>query len=64
MRNIPRQDAEVLIAAANANAERITLYASSKHRALLLSRGLHDNRRLGYVYDYPYVIPGLAQQLN
>jgi esterase/lipase superfamily enzyme len=57
--DVPRQDAEVLIAAANANAERITLYASSKDRALLLSRGLHDNRRLGYVYDYPYVIPGL-----
>lgn len=57
--DVPRQDAEVLIAAANANAERITLYASSKDRALLLSRGLHDNRRLGYVYDYPYVISGL-----
>jgi esterase/lipase superfamily enzyme len=57
--DVPRQDAEVLIAAANAKAERVTLYASSKDRALLLSRGLHDNRRLGYVYQYPYVIPGL-----
>jgi esterase/lipase superfamily enzyme len=58
--DVPRQDAEVLIQAANAHADRITLYASKKDKALLLSRGLHDNRRLGFVYDeYPFVIPGL-----
>ena len=42
--DVPRQDAEKFIAAANANAERVTLYASNRDRALLLSRGLHDNR--------------------
>jgi esterase/lipase superfamily enzyme len=58
--DVPRQDAEIFIQAANANAEMITLYASKKDKALLLSSGLHDNRRLGYVYeDYPYVITGL-----
>ena len=57
--DIPRQDAEKFIASANASAERVTLYASNRDRALLLSRGLHDNRRLGFVYDFPYVISGL-----
>lgn len=37
--------------------EAVCIYRYAKG---LLSRGLHDNRRLGFVYDaYPFVIPGL-----
>jgi esterase/lipase superfamily enzyme len=57
--DVPRQDAEKFISAANANAERVTLYASNRDRALLLSRKFHNNCRLGFVYDFPYVISGL-----
>ena len=57
--DVPTQDVEGLIAAANAQAERVTLYASSKDKALRLSKGLHTYRRLGYVYDFPLFIAGM-----
>lgn len=57
--DIPRQDVETLIAAAGANAERITLYASKKDKALLLSRKFHSYQRLGYVYEFPFYIFGM-----
>jgi esterase/lipase superfamily enzyme len=57
--DVPTQDVDGLIAAASAQAERVTLYASSKDKALRLSKGLHAYRRLGYVYDFPYFIPGM-----
>jgi esterase/lipase superfamily enzyme len=57
--DVPTKDVEELIAAANAQAERVTLYASSKDKALRLSKGLHAYRRLGYVYDFPYYVPGM-----
>ena len=57
--DVPTQDVEGLIAAAKALAERVTLYASSKDKALRLSKGLHAYRRLGYVYDFPLFIAGM-----
>jgi esterase/lipase superfamily enzyme len=58
--DVPRQDAEQLIAVASQTAERITLYSSNKDKALLASKGLHANPRLGFVYsNFPYVVPGL-----
>lgn len=57
--DIPRQDIETLVAAAGANAERVTLYASKKDKALLLSRKFHSYQRLGYVYKFPFYIFGM-----
>ncbi len=58
--DVPRQDVENLIDAASVNAERITLYASKKDKALLLSKGLHDYERLGFVYKkFPFIISGM-----
>jgi esterase/lipase superfamily enzyme len=57
--DVPTQDVESLIAAANVQAERVTLYASSKDKALRASKGLHAYPRLGYVYDFPLFIAGM-----
>ena len=57
--DVPRQNVEPLIAAASAKAERVTLYASSKDKALGLSKVKNDYERLGKVYGFPYVLPGM-----
>lgn len=57
--DVPTQDVDELIAAANAQAERVTLYASNKDKALLASKTLHTNPRLGYVYDFPFFTAGM-----
>ncbi|WP_433970278.1 alpha/beta hydrolase [Tunturiibacter gelidiferens] len=57
--DVPRKDVESLIKAASDKAERVTLYASSKDKALGLSKARHDYERLGKVYGYPYVLEGM-----
>ena len=57
--DVPRQGVEPLIQAASARAERVTLYASSKDKALGLSRVKNDYERLGKVYGYPFVFDGM-----
>jgi esterase/lipase superfamily enzyme len=57
--DVPRQNVEPLIAAASTRAERVTLYASSKDKALGLSKVKNDYERLGKVYGFPFVLPGM-----
>jgi esterase/lipase superfamily enzyme len=57
--DVPRQNVEPLIAAASARAERVTLYASSKDKALGLSKVKNDYERLGKVYGFPFVLTGM-----
>jgi esterase/lipase superfamily enzyme len=57
--DVPRQNVEPLIAAASTRAERVTLYASSKDKALGLSEVKNDYERLGKVYGFPFVLPGM-----
>ena len=57
--DVAREDVEPLIQAASDKAERVTLYASSKDKALGLSSVKHDYERLGKVYGYPYVLEGM-----
>lgn len=57
--DVPRQNVEPLIEAASTRAERVTLYASSKDKALGLSKVKNDYERLGKVYGFPYVLPGM-----
>jgi len=57
--DVPRKDVESLIQAASDKSERVTLYASSKDKALGLSQVKHKYERLGKVYDYPYVLEGM-----
>jgi esterase/lipase superfamily enzyme len=57
--DVPRKDVESLIKAASDKAERVTLYASSKDKALGLSKVKHKYERLGKVYGYPYVLEGI-----
>jgi esterase/lipase superfamily enzyme len=57
--DVARKDVESLIQAASDKAERVTLYASSKDKALGLSRVKHDYERLGKVYGYPFVLEGM-----
>jgi len=49
--DVAREDVEPLIQAASDKAERVTLYASSKDKALGLSSVKHDYERLGKVPD-------------
>jgi esterase/lipase superfamily enzyme len=57
--DVPRQNVEPLIAAASIRAERVTLYASRKDKALGLSKVKNDYERLGKVYGFPFVLPGM-----
>lgn len=57
--DVPRKDVDPLIRAASLHAERVTLYASRKDKALGLSKTKHNYERLGKVYGYPYVLEGL-----
>lgn len=57
--DVPRKDVEPLIKAASDKAERVTLYASKKDKALGLSQFKHKYERLGKVYGYPYVLEGM-----
>jgi esterase/lipase superfamily enzyme len=57
--DVPREDVEPLIKAASDKAERVTLYASSKDKALGLSAADHNYERLGKVYGYPFVLKGM-----
>jgi esterase/lipase superfamily enzyme len=57
--DVPRQRVEPLIKAAGEKAERVTLYASSKDKALGLSRVKNEYERLGKVYGYPFVFEGM-----
>jgi esterase/lipase superfamily enzyme len=57
--DVPRKDVESLIQAASEKAERVTLYASRKDKALGLSTAKHDYQRLGKVYGYPFVLEGM-----
>ena len=61
--DVPRQNVEPLIAAASTRAERVTLYASSKDKALGLSKVKNDYERLGKVYGFPFVLPGMLVPL-
>ena len=49
----------LIVQAASDKAERVTLYASSKDKALGLSTVKHDYERLGKVYGYPFVMEGM-----
>jgi len=55
--DVPRKDVEPLIEATSLRAERVTLYASRKDKALGISKAKHKYERLGKVYGYPYVLP-------
>jgi esterase/lipase superfamily enzyme len=57
--DVPRAKVEPLIQAATQKAERVTLYASSKDKALGLSKVKNDYERLGKVYGYPFVFDGM-----
>jgi esterase/lipase superfamily enzyme len=57
--DVPRKDVESLIKSASDRAERVTLYASSKDKALGLSKIKHEYERLGKVYGYPFVLEGM-----
>jgi esterase/lipase superfamily enzyme len=57
--DVARKDVESLIKAASDKAERVTLYASSKDKALGLSTVKHDYERLGKVFGYPFVLEGM-----
>jgi esterase/lipase superfamily enzyme len=57
--DVPRVEVESLLDAAEALADRVTLYASSKDKALLGSKWIHTNPRLGFVYDFPFYFSGL-----
>jgi esterase/lipase superfamily enzyme len=57
--DVPRDDVESLIAAASARAERVTLYASRKDKALGISGTKHKYKRLGKVYGFPFVFTGM-----
>lgn len=50
---------ESLIEAASLRAERVTLYASRKDKALGISKAKHKYERLGKVYGFPYVLAGM-----
>ena len=51
--DVPRKDVESLIEAASVRAERVTLYASRKDKALGISKAKHKYERLGKVYGFP-----------
>lgn len=69
----PKQFGEVVMAAPDidahevrknlgkllAAAQRVTLYSSSRDKALLASRKLHGNTRAGLAGDYLVVVPGM-----
>ena len=57
--DVPRKDVESLIEATSRRAERVTLYASRKDKALGISKAKNKYERLGKVYGYPYVFPGM-----
>ena len=57
--DVPRKDVESQIDAASLRAERVTLYASRKDKALGLSKARHKYERLGKVYGFPYVLAGM-----
>ena len=57
--DVPRKDVESLIEAASLRAERVTLYASRKDKALGISKAKHKYERLGKVYGFPYVLVGM-----
>jgi esterase/lipase superfamily enzyme len=57
--DVPRIEVEGLLNAASGLADRVTLYASSKDKALRSSKWVHTNPRLGYVYDVPYFFTGV-----
>jgi esterase/lipase superfamily enzyme len=57
--DVPREQVEPLIKAVSEKAERVTLYASNKDKALGLSRVKNDYERLGKVYGYPFVLEGM-----
>ena len=57
--DVPREDVESQIDAASLRAERVTLYASRKDKALGLSKAKHKYERLGKVYGFPYVLAGM-----
>jgi esterase/lipase superfamily enzyme len=58
--DVPLQDVDPLIQAASEKAERVTLYASSKDKALGISKTIKfDSKRLGKVYGFPYVLEGM-----
>lgn len=57
--DVPRKDVESLIEAAGLRAERVTLYASRKDKALGISKAKHKYERLGKVYGFPYVLAGM-----
>jgi hypothetical protein len=57
--DVPRKDVESLIEAASRRAERVTLNASRKDKALGISKAKHKYERLGKVYGFPHVLAGM-----
>jgi len=57
--DIGKEEVLRLSSVLQARAERVTLYASSKDKALLASTKLHGYTRAGYVVDRPFIFPGI-----